>query len=133
MHVPYLPARPVDIYTVRIMEHAAQTSVSMALRRLVATAGGTFMLSLIEGPGFIFRMPTTAPCPLTSFLHGGLLEEGCLHVSKIRLEKEEKRQVSKMEVEEYSDVESVEEEDAADHPGRRMQWKWTELKRVEAK
>ena len=80
-----------------------------------------------------FRMPTTAPCPLTSFLHGGLLEEGCLHVSKIRLEKEEKRHVSKMEVEEYSDVESVEEEDAADHPGRRMQWKWTELKRVGAK
>ena len=56
-----------------------------------------------------------------------------MHVSKIRLEKEEKRHVSKMEVEEYSDVESVEEEDAADHPGRRMQWKWTELKRVEAK
>jgi hypothetical protein len=53
MHVPYLPARPVDIYTVRIMEHAAQTSVSMALRRLVVAAGGTFMLSLIEGPGFM--------------------------------------------------------------------------------
>lgn len=53
MHVPYLPARPVDIYTVRITEHAAQTSVSMALRRLVAAAGGTFMLSLMEGPGFM--------------------------------------------------------------------------------
>lgn len=75
-----------------------------------------------------FRMPTTAPCPLTSFLHGGLLEEGCLHVSKVRLEREEKEQVGKMAVEEDSDAESVDEDDAAHHPGRKMQWTWTELK-----
>ena len=56
-----------------------------------------------------------------------------MHVSKVRLEREEKEQVGKMAVEEDSDAESVEEEDAADHPGRRMQWKWTELKRDGAK
>lgn len=69
-------------------------------------------------------MPTTAPCPLNSYLHGGLLEEGCIHVSKIRLEREEKRRPT---IEEESDAESVEEDDVA-HPALRMQWKWTELK-----
>ncbi|KAF2995110.1 hypothetical protein E8E13_004125 [Curvularia kusanoi] len=129
MYVPYLPSRPVDIYTVRITQHDAQTSISMSLRKLVAAAGGTFMLSLTEGPGFMFRMPTTAPCPLTSYLHGGLLEEGCIHVSKMRLEKQH---VSRVESEEESDAESVEEDDA-DHSGRRMQWNWTELKKEDTK
>jgi hypothetical protein len=63
-------------------------------------------------------MPTSAPCPLTSFLHGGLLEEGCIHVSRMRLEKEAE-----------SDAESVQDDDAADHPGLRIQWGWTELNR----
>lgn len=53
MFVPYLPARPADIYTVRITQHEAQTSVAMSLRKLVTAAGGTFMISLMEGPGFM--------------------------------------------------------------------------------
>ncbi|KAF3043784.1 hypothetical protein E8E12_010246 [Didymella heteroderae] len=120
MFGPNLPLRPADIYTIRITPHEASTSLAMSLRRLVTAAGGTFMISLMEGPGFIFRMPTAAPCPLTSYLHGGLLEEGCIHVSKMRLEKE---------AEEESDSESVQDDDAADHPGLMMQWGWTELKR----
>ena len=75
-------------------------------------------------------MPTTAPCPLTSYLHGGLLEEGCIHISKMRLEKEGE---NKAPVEEdSSDAESVEEDDAG-HPGLKMQWNWTELKKNETK
>lgn len=73
-------------------------------------------------------MPTTAPCPLTSYLHGGLLEEGCVHVSKMRLEKD----AEKVE-EEESDTESVQDDDAADHPGLRMRWNWTELEKGVAK
>lgn len=79
-----------------------------------------------------FTMPTTAPSPLTSYLHGGLLEEGCVHISKTTLEKEEpvtrhtKCAPSSMD-EDSSDAESVEEDDA-DHPSLRMQWNWTELK-----
>ena len=65
-------------------------------------------------------MPTSAPCPLTSFLHGGLLEDGCIHVSKMRLENE-------VEKEAESDAESVQDDDTAHHPGLRMQWEWTEL------
>jgi hypothetical protein len=67
-------------------------------------------------------MPTSAPCPLTSFLHGGLLEEGCIHVSRMRLEKEVEREAE-------SDAESVQDDDVADHAGLRMQWGWTELNR----
>lgn len=79
-----------------------------------------------------FRLPTSAPCPLTSYLHGGLLEEGCIHISKIRLEKEEAASRKAIPVEEdSSDVESVEENDA-DHPGLRMQWRWTELNKNRA-
>lgn len=74
-------------------------------------------------------MPTTAPCPLTSYLHGGLLEEGCIHISKMRLEKEEKG--ARVD-DDMSDAESV-EEDGADHPGLRMQWNFTELKKDEVK
>lgn len=70
-------------------------------------------------------MPTTAPCPLTTYLHGGLLEEGYIHVSKMRLEKEIARRVPAEE--DSSDAELVEEDDT-DHPGLRMQWNWTELK-----
>jgi hypothetical protein len=76
-------------------------------------------------------MPTTAPCPLTSFLHGGLLEEGCIHISKMRLGKEDQVETKVNHgglsaEEDSSDAESVEEEDAG-HPGLRMQWNWTEL------
>lgn len=72
-------------------------------------------------------MPISAPCPLSSYIHGGLLEEGCIHVSKVRLEKEEAALGKAMPVDEdLSDAESVEEDDAG-HPGLRMQWKWTEL------
>lgn len=53
MFVPNIPTRPADIYTVRIQEHEAQTSLAMSLRRLVTAAGGTFMISLMEGPGFM--------------------------------------------------------------------------------
>lgn len=74
-------------------------------------------------------MPSSAPSPLTSYLHGGLLEEGCIHVSKMRLEKEEGR---KGAVEEESDAESVDEEEG-EHPGLRMQWNWTELTKDETK
>ncbi|KZM21066.1 uncharacterized protein EKO05_0011147 [Ascochyta rabiei] len=133
MFVP-MPPRPADVYTIRIADHEAQTSLSMSLRKLVTAAGGTFMISLMEGPGFIFRMPTTAPCPLTSFIHGGLLEEGCIHVSKMRLgeEKEPKKKDGGLSAEEESsDAESVEEEDVG-HPGLRMQWNWTELNKDRA-
>lgn len=88
------------------------TSVPTAQQELTATS---------------FRMPTTAPCPLTSYLHGGLLEEGCIHVSKMRLEKEVERRAPVDE--DSSDAESVEDDDTADHPGLRMQWDWTELKK----
>lgn len=78
-------------------------------------------------------MPTTAPCPLTSHLHGGLLEEGCIHISKTRLEKEGVEERKKCEElggdEDASDAESVEED--AEHSGLRMQWSWTELKKNE--
>ena len=78
-------------------------------------------------------MPTTAPCPLTSYLHGGLLEEGCIHVSRMRLEKEEAVSNKALPVDEdSSDVESVEDDDA-NQPGLRMQWNWTELNKSEAK
>ncbi|KAJ8106849.1 hypothetical protein OPT61_g9268 [Boeremia exigua] len=127
MFVPCMPSRPADIYTIRVTEHEAQTSLTMSLRRLVAAAGGTFMINLIEGSGFM--MPTTAPCPLTSYLHGGLLEEGRIHVSRLRLEKEETREMPLEE--DSSDTESVEEDE--NHPGLRMQWNWTELKDEERK
>ena len=74
-------------------------------------------------------MPTTEPCPLTSYLHGGLLEEGCIHVSKMRLEDDVKRQT--LVDEDTSDAESV--EDDIDHPNLKMQWKWTELDNGQAK
>lgn len=70
-------------------------------------------------------MPTTAPSPLTSFLYGRALEEGCIHVSKMRLEKEDRKEAP-ME-DDSSDDESVVEEDA-EHPGLKMKWNWTELK-----
>jgi hypothetical protein len=53
MFVPHMPTRPADIYTVRITEHEAQTSLTMSLRKLVTAAGGTFMIDLMEGPGFM--------------------------------------------------------------------------------
>lgn len=53
MYVPSIPSRPADIYTVRISAYTASTSLAMSLRRLVAAAGGTFMISLLEGPGFM--------------------------------------------------------------------------------
>jgi hypothetical protein len=53
MFVPNLPTRPADIYTIRIAAHEASTRLTMSLRRLVAAAGGTFMISLMEGPGFM--------------------------------------------------------------------------------
>ncbi|KAJ4985931.1 hypothetical protein SVAN01_08620 [Stagonosporopsis vannaccii] len=125
MFVPNMPSRPADIYTVRIVEHEAQTSLTMSLRKVVTAAGGTFMINLMEGPGFIFRMPATAPSPLTPFLHGRALEEGCIHVSKMRLEKEDRKEASVEE--DSSDAESVVGEEA-EHLGLRMKWNWTELK-----
>lgn len=73
-------------------------------------------------------MPTAAPSPLTSYLNGGLLEEGCVHISKTTLEKEQSvlRMPSPVD-EDTSDADSVEDE--ADHPNLRMQWRWTELKK----
>jgi len=53
MFVPNIPPRPADIYTVKIAEHEAQTSLTMSLRKLVTAAGGTFMINLMEGPGFM--------------------------------------------------------------------------------
>lgn len=53
MFVPNMPSRPADIYTVRIAEHEAQTSLTMSLRKMVTAAGGTFMINLMEGPGFM--------------------------------------------------------------------------------
>lgn len=53
MFVPHLPTRPADIYTVRITQHEAQTSLALSLRKLVIAAGGTFMISLMDGPGFM--------------------------------------------------------------------------------
>lgn len=53
MFMQTMPSRPADIYTVRITEHEAQTSLTMSLRKIIAAAGGTFMVSLMEGPGFM--------------------------------------------------------------------------------
>lgn len=54
MFVPHMPSRPADIYTIRISDHEAQTSLAMSLRKLVTAAGGTFMINLMEGPGFVY-------------------------------------------------------------------------------
>lgn len=53
MFVPHLPSRPADIYTIRIAPHESSTRLAMSLRRLVTAAGGTFMIGLVEGPGFM--------------------------------------------------------------------------------
>lgn len=53
MFMPCIPSRPADIYTVRIEEHEAQTSLTLSLRELVVAAGGTFIVNLTEGPGFM--------------------------------------------------------------------------------
>jgi hypothetical protein len=60
------------------------------------------------------------------------LEEGCVHISKITLEKDEdasgKRRYDSSTVEQdIQDTDSVEDE--ADHPKLRMQWGWTELEK----
>jgi hypothetical protein len=53
MFMPSVPKRPADVYTVRFAEVEAQTSLSMSLRKLVTAAGGTFLINLIDGPGFV--------------------------------------------------------------------------------
>lgn len=53
MFVPHLPNRPADIYTIRIAPHESSNRLAVALRRVVAAAGGTFMISLMEDRGFM--------------------------------------------------------------------------------
>lgn len=80
-----------------------------------------------------FAMPHNAPDPLQSYQHARWLEEGCIHVTKTVLEKEEK--ITKAHNTRYVDERWEEEErssedgeEVVDHPNLRMQWRWTELR-----
>ena len=91
-------------------------------------------------------MPSKQPSPLTGYLHAGLLEEGCVLVSKTTLGEERGRRVvlgmsasgdidteSEGESEGEDEVEASDEEpaddasDTGDHPNLKMRWSWTEL------
>lgn len=82
MFVPHMPSRPADIYTIRISDHEAQTNLAMSLRRLVIAAGGTFMINLMEGPGFMLA-------PIAEYTKQRVLiilpDSDCLHRRLARL------------------------------------------------
>jgi hypothetical protein len=85
-------------------------------------------------------MPSKQPSPLTGYLHAGLLEEGCVLVSKTTLGEERGRRVvlgtaesdeadteSEGEVEASDDEASDDASGTEDHPNLKMRWSWTEL------
>jgi hypothetical protein len=85
-------------------------------------------------------MPSKQPSPLTGYLHAGLLEEGCVLVSKTTLGEERGRRVvlgtaasGDVDTESEGEAEASDEEvsdgasEAEDHPNLKMRWLWTEL------
>jgi hypothetical protein len=74
-------------------------------------------------------MPPAAQNPLTGYQHGGLLEEGCIVVTKAVLRREDP--TGRKGLERYSrpggtEEEAREEEYGKNHPNLGLQWEWTE-------
>ncbi|KAF2035203.1 hypothetical protein EK21DRAFT_84823 [Setomelanomma holmii] len=126
MYMPRLPARPADVYTVRIVDPNLRPGLLKRLREVVRGAGGIEIVELVGKSGFIFSTPHNAQDPLTGYQHGGLLEEGCIDITKTVLEKENKSR--RCDSSRSSDEEEEEADDGhgRDHPNLKLQWEWTE-------
>jgi hypothetical protein len=73
-------------------------------------------------------MPPNTQNPLTGYLHGNLLEEGCIELTKTVLEKEDKRGFEGL-CESAAGSSDEEEEDTEYHENLHLKWTWTEIKR----
>ncbi|KAF2824263.1 hypothetical protein CC86DRAFT_52666 [Ophiobolus disseminans] len=125
MYLPRFPHRPADIYTVRVFDASMQPNLFRRLRNTVVESGGTMIVELVEGRGFIFSMPNSAPNPLTSYQQGSAMEEGRIQVTKTTLEKEETSSRSGS----VGSIEGEDEVETEEHPNLKMQWTWTDTKR----
>jgi hypothetical protein len=84
-------------------------------------------------------MPPNTQNPLTGYLHGDLLEEGCIELTKTVLEKEDKRRFEGLcesasgagssDEEEEEEGGRVVREDPGYHENLHLKWTWTEVKR----
>jgi hypothetical protein len=74
-------------------------------------------------------MPPNTANPLTGYVHGNLLEEGCIELTKMVLEKEKGIELIMREIAESGDDEEEDEEEGKDHENLHLKWTWTELKK----
>ncbi|KAH8728967.1 hypothetical protein GQ44DRAFT_768834 [Phaeosphaeriaceae sp. PMI808] len=135
MYAPRIRQRPADVYTVRIFDPRSRPRLLRELKDAVSSCGGKFIAELVENRGFIFSLPPNTPNPWTNYQHGKLLEEGCIHVTKV--EREADSTDNRQRYEQCESVKSSDdeedsvsmEENVDDHPKLKMQWTWTELKK----
>jgi hypothetical protein len=73
-------------------------------------------------------MPPNTANPLTGYVHGNLLEEGCIELTKTVSEKEKGIEVIVREIAESGDDEE-EDEEGRDHENLHLKWTYTELKK----
>jgi hypothetical protein len=73
-------------------------------------------------------MPPNTANPLTGYVHGNLLEEGCIELMKTVSEKEKEIGVVVREIAESGD-DDEEDEEGRDHENLHLKWTWTELKK----
>jgi hypothetical protein len=73
-------------------------------------------------------MPPNTANPLTGYVHGNLLEEGCIELTKTVLEREGGKQGVEMLVTDSGASSDEEEEEVRDHENLHLKWTWTEVK-----
>jgi hypothetical protein len=74
-------------------------------------------------------MPLNTQNPLTGYLHGSLLEEGCIELTKTVLGKEDKHGFEVLCESAAGSSDEEEEEDTEHHENLHLKWTWTEVKR----
>jgi hypothetical protein len=74
-------------------------------------------------------MPPNTANPLPGYVHGNLLEEGCMELTKMVLEKEKGIELIVREIAESGDDEEEDEEEGKDHENLHLKWTWTELEK----
>jgi hypothetical protein len=74
-------------------------------------------------------MPLNTTNPLTGYVHGNLLEEGCIELTKTVLEKGGEKQGVEVLATESGASSDEEEEEVRDHENLHLKWTWTEVKR----
>jgi hypothetical protein len=72
-------------------------------------------------------MPPNTANPLTGYVHGNLLEEGCIELTKTVLENEGGKQGVEMLVTESGASSDEEEEEVRNHENLHLKWTWTEV------